>query len=246
MVEQGRQSSGTNTESLEETSSIGSERGLNRTIAFTLGFDATSVIARLSEVSLHGDENLVFIVPRSSSARAIATQKTLESHVAALNSHGFKLNLKYVEIGEEEPSVAIAQIYDSLSESGNIIVELSGGMRYLVLVTFLACLILANKVIEVTTRLESDGRKVRLPLLNVNNLRSTDAKLLEQLSRFKDLDRKELASFLEVNVSNISRPLTKLDKEGFVVSKGSHPERLSITPLGRVLLDVYREEGKEV
>ncbi|MEM0287275.1 MAG: CRISPR-associated CARF protein Csa3 [Nitrososphaerota archaeon] len=214
------------------------------TIVFTLGFDVTSVIARLSEMGLAGKEHLVFVVPESSSTRAIASQKTLENHIAVLNSRGFKLTFEFLKVGEDDAIKAVAKIYNTLSRHENIVVELSGGMRYLIIATFLAAMALRGRVEEVATRLESDGRHIAIPLLEPSPLTSSDARVLEEL-RFSGLQsQRQLAASIGRRISSISRSLSKLEKMGFVNSSGSHPRSYSISPLGEIFLSDYKTNSK--
>ena len=210
-----------------------------KTIVFTLGFDVTSVIARLSEIGLEGVEHLVFITLANSSPRALSTQKTLESHITILNARGLKLTFEFLAVEEDDAAKAVAKIYNVLAQYDHIYTELSGGLRYLIIVTFLAVMILRGRVKEVTTRLESDGRRLLIPLFEPRPLPTPDAKVLQELRRVGPRSQKQLATSVRRKVSNISRTLTRLEKLGFVKSSGSHPINYGITPLGEVFLQDY-------
>ncbi|MGQ9719405.1 MAG: CRISPR-associated CARF protein Csa3 [Nitrososphaerales archaeon] len=215
-----------------------------KAIVFTLGFDVTSVIARLSEMGLAGREHLVFVVPESSSSRAIASQKTLENHITVLNSRGFKLTFEFLKVEEDDAAKAVAMIYKALSRHENIVVELSGGLRYLILATFLAAMALRGHIDEVATRLESDGRHIMIPILEPSPLTTPDAKVLEVLKSSVPQNQRQLATAIGRRISSISRSLSKLEKMGFVNSSVSHPRSYSVSPLGEIFLDDYKRNSK--
>ena len=215
-----------------------------KAIVFTLGFDVTSVIARLSEIGLAGREHLVFVVPESSSPRATASQKTLEDHIAVLNSRGFELTFEFLELEENDAAKAVATVYNALSRYENIVLELSGGLRYLILSTFLAAMALRGRVEEVATRLESNGRHIVVPVLEPSPLTTPDARVLEELRISGSRNQRQLATTIGRRISSISRSLSKLEKMGFVNSSGSHPRSYSISPLGEIFLNDYQTNSK--
>lgn len=206
-----------------------------KTIVFTLGFDVTSVIARLSEIGLQGRENLVFIVSRSDSPRALSAQKTVENHIGVLNSRGFKLTSSFLKL-EEDASAAIKTLYYQLVQYDDLYVELSGGQRYFGLVTLLVCMLLRSKVKEVTVRLESDGSIITIPLFTPTVISGTEAKVLAEFRTRNSLTQRELETSIGLGRSNVSRTLGKLENMGLVVGQGNHPRNYRITALGEILL----------
>lgn len=210
-----------------------------KAIVFTLGFDVTSVIARLSETGLEGKEHLVFIIPATSSTRAISSQKALENYVTVLNARGFKLTYRFLAVEDDDSAKAVANIYSALVAYDEIIIELSGGLRYLILATFLAAMALGRRVKEVATRLESDGRRLIVPLFEPSKLTRSDARILHELKSSGPRNQRQLAASVRRRVSSVSRTLTRLGKMGFVSSTGSHPSTFRITPLGEVFLHNY-------
>lgn len=214
-----------------------------KAVVFTLGFDVTSVIARLSEIGLAGSEHLVFVIPESSSPRAIASQTTLENHINVLNSRGFKLTFEFLKVEEDEAVKAVATIYNALLRHENIVVDLSGGLRCLVLATFLATMALRGRVEEVATRLESDGRRIVIPILEPSPLATSDARVLEALRSSGTQNQRHLAASIGRRISSISRSLSKLEKMGFVNSSRSHPRSYGVSPLGEIFLNEHETKN---
>lgn len=215
-----------------------------KAIVFTLGFDVTSVITRLSEMGLAGREHLVFIVPESSSPRATASQKTLENHISVLNSRGFELTFEFLKLEESDAAKAVAKVYGALSRYENIVIELSGGLRYLILITFLAAMILRGRVEEVATRLESNGKHIVMPVFEPSSLTNSEARVLGELRTSGSQNQRQLATNIGRRISSISRSLSRLEKMGFVKSSGFHPRSYSISPLGQIFLSDYEMISK--
>jgi CRISPR locus-related DNA-binding protein len=210
-----------------------------KAIVFTLGFDVTSIVARLSETGLEGSEQLIFIIPTTSSPRAISSQKAIENHISVLNARGFKLTYRFLAVEDQDSSKAIASIYSALVPYEEIFMDLSGGLRFLIVATFLAAMALRHRIKEVVMRLESDGRRVTIPLFEPGKLTRAEANILLELKSLGFRNQRELAASVSRRVSSISRTLARLQKMGFVISTGSHPTIFQITPLGEIFLHDY-------
>jgi len=212
------------------------QESLTKTLVFTFGFDVTAVIARLSELNLSGREHLIFIVPETSSSRAIASQKSIENHIAVLNTRGFNLSLEFLHVNERYPNKTIAQIFEVLNKHDRILVELSGGLRYLILATYIASCLLVDKVEIISTRLETDGSLVTIPLIEVNNISTSDFKLLQNLWQLGNGTQRQLSDIIERRISSVSRNLARLKRMGLVEVSESYPQIYKVSPLGEVFL----------
>lgn len=210
-----------------------------KAIVFTLGFDVTSIVARLSETGLEGREQLIFIIPTTSSPRAISSQKAIENHISVLNARGFKLTYQFLAVEDQNSSEAVASIYSALASFDEIFMDLSGGLRFLIVTTFLAAMALRHRIKEVVMRLESDGRRVTIPLFEPGKLTRAEANVLVELKSSGSRNQRQLAASVSRRVSSISRTLARLEKMGFVISTGSHPTVFRITPLGEIFLHDY-------
>jgi CRISPR locus-related DNA-binding protein len=206
-----------------------------KTFVFTLGFDVTGVVTRLSEAGLEGSEDLVFITIKNDSPRAATSKASLIGHIQILNSRGMRLTHEFVEVEARDSGEDLEAIYDSLSKKQNIVIELTGGMRYIVLLSYMVAQMLGEKVIEVSTRLETDGSRMNLPLLRLAKLTHKDAKILEDTIIPKT--QKELAQIHGKKLSNISRSLKSLEQRGLVSRISNHkPILYKTTHLGDIYL----------
>jgi len=211
------------------------EQSNERTLVFTLGFDVTTIIARLSELNLNGREHLIFIVPEISSPRAVVSRKSIESHIAVLNSRGFNLSSEFLVINNDAKG-AIAQILETLNKHDKIFVELSGGLRYLVLATYIASNLLKDKVETVSARLETDGSRISIPLLGSIAVSRPDLRLLQELESLGRGSQLQIAKIMAKRISSVSRSLARLQRMGLIEVSASHPRIYVVSSLGRVFL----------
>lgn len=101
-----------------------------RIIVFTLGFDATAVLARITEIALQGDEEFVFLVPTKTTERSENTILTIQQFINSLNTRGLKIIYEFIRVNENSVSDAMQSTYDKLStKNGSFIFDLSGGLR---------------------------------------------------------------------------------------------------------------------
>ncbi|MEM0272587.1 MAG: CRISPR-associated CARF protein Csa3 [Thermoprotei archaeon] len=207
------------------------------TLVFTLGFDVSAVVAKISEVGLGGDEEIVVVTVKSDSGRARLGVTTVKSHVEVLNSRGMRLKFRVVELEPErgDPLLDLEKLYDVLKGSSDVSFELSGGMRYCVLLCYMVALLLGDSVRDVSTRLESSGVAVGLPILRAVSPTSVEIKVLVELSRGGATQR-DLAERLGRKMSSVSRVLAGLVEKSLVAVNSGKPKSYAVTPLGKIYL----------
>jgi CRISPR locus-related DNA-binding protein len=116
---------------LVSTASNDEER---RILIFTLGFDASAVIARFSEIDIKGTE-LVFLVPAKSTDRSENTILSLQQFINSLNLRGQHIAVEFIRISRNLTDDAIQTVYTKLAaKQGRFTFDLSGGLRVLVLI----------------------------------------------------------------------------------------------------------------
>jgi CRISPR locus-related DNA-binding protein len=136
-----------------------------RVLIFTLGFDASAVIAPFTEIKVKGTEELVFLVPAKSTDRSENTILSLQQFVNSLNIRGQHITHEFIRIKENLTDNAIQTVYTKLSaKKGRFIFDLSGGLRVLVLIAYAVAQLLRDRVDEVSLRLESSSEKVTMLL----------------------------------------------------------------------------------
>jgi hypothetical protein len=95
-------------------SSLDLERG--RVIIFTLGFDTTAIMARISELGIIGDDEFIFLVPEKTTGRSENTFLMIKQFMDVLNTRGPKIKYEFVHINEGYLNKSLQAAYDKLSE----------------------------------------------------------------------------------------------------------------------------------
>lgn len=208
-----------------------------RIIVFTLGFDATAVLARITEIALQGDEEFVFLVPTKATERSENTILTIQQFINSLNTRGLKIIYEFIRVNENSVSDATQTTYDKLStKNGSFIFDLSGGLRALVIIGYIVAQLLRNRVHEVSSRLESSNEKVIIPLFDLTRPTQAEIRILDKIDRNKELTQKEIAEDIDRKVSSVARVLMDLEAKGFVIKSNGKPSRYALTKIGSLIL----------
>jgi len=209
---------------------------------FNLGFDATHIIARLTSQGIStGDKVLVVLPSQSKSERVNLALSSVELFLKQMESRGISAELKKIVVNELSMNDTLVSVYRALSsEEGQIFVELSGGLRILVLATYLAASIksaydkLSN--VKIVTRLESTGAEVEVPPMFLPT--KLDFELLSSLNG-KQLKISQLSDMLGREKSSISRKIRKYEQMK-LVRRNKNMWALTLT--GEILYEVIRIE----
>jgi CRISPR locus-related DNA-binding protein len=216
-----------------------------KALVFTLGFDVTHVLTRLTEIGLEGKEKLIFVLPKDKKERAEASVSAIQAHINALNSRGFKLSGVFLRVDEHDFLKAVRELYHELEGFDELYVELSGGLRILNFALFATSLLLGKKVKQISTKLETDGSNVALTQLPLITLKQNEKALLQALKSEKTIS--ELSKEVKRNKTSVYRTLEQLEEKGLVKPSETHPVRYSITALGELILDSQKwlNHGRE-
>jgi len=213
-----------------------------RILIFTLGFDASSVIARFSEIEFKRTEELVFLVPAKSTDRSENTILSLQQFINSLNLRGQHITSEFIRIKENSPDEAIETVYTKLStKQGRFIFDLSGGLRVLVLIAYTVAQLLRERVEEVSLRLESNSEKVTMPLLELSKLTDAEYRVLEEIDKNRESTQRKMALRTDRRISSISRILTDLETKGLIFKKDGKPSIYNPTKLGSLVLNWQKD-----
>jgi CRISPR locus-related DNA-binding protein len=208
-----------------------------RIIVFTLGFDASAVIARLTELELKGIEEFVFLVPSSSTDRSENTILTLQQFISSLNLRGKHLRSEFIRVKENSIVDSMEAVYDKLSsKEGHFIFDLSGGLRALVIIAYTVAQLLRARVDEVSSRLENSSEKVTIPLIEIAKSTDVEIRLLQEIDKARESTQRKMARNTDRRISSVSRVLADLEKRGLVIKKEGKPSIYAITKLGHLML----------
>lgn len=213
-----------------------------RILIFTLGFDASAVIARFTEIEVKGTEELVFLVPAKSTDRSENTILSLQQFINSLNLRGQHIVVEFIRIKENLTEDAIQTVYAKLSaKQGRFTFDLSGGLRALVLIGYTVAQLLRDRVDEVSLRLESSNEKVTMPLLQLAELTDVEYRVLEEIDKNRESTQRRMALRTDRKISSVSRVLSDLESKGLIFKKEGKPSIYSLTKLGNLILQRQKD-----
>jgi len=211
-----------------------------KSIIVTFGWTETPVIGAAVRHGLEPGDRIILLKPADSDERSERAINDLR--VFLRNIPGIELIEREVDVSDFVSTImSIKKIIENEKIGRDIIVNLSGGMRILVLATYLVSLFMKNVNVEI----ESENRKVRLMLpsidmIQVSRLKSNHIRLLSLLGLFggtclvKDL----------INASKMSRSTfyahTKDLKKMGLIERVSKRGILKITDKGILLVTLLK------
>jgi CRISPR locus-related DNA-binding protein len=208
-----------------------------RIIVFTLGFNATAVMARINEIAVQAGEEFVFLVPAKGSDRSENTILTIQQFINSVNIRGQKIIYERISVKENSTEEAIQAVYDKLSvKKGHFIFDLSGGFRVLVLIAYTVAQLLRNRVDEVSLRVEDSNEKVTMPLLDLAKPTEAEIRILEEINTKRECTQRKMAHSIDRKISSVSRILTDLEARGLINKRDGKPSIYNLTNLGSLIL----------
>jgi len=216
---------------------------VNRVIVLTLGFDEKFAVRALTRAApLEGDEVIV-VMPSDGDERA---KRALESLRRFCDTIGISLNVKEVPVAK--PEEAIAEVYKVLSQrlrEGKVLrLNLSGGMRALILETLIAALAATRQWPDsmLSTKVEVDLENLKgvveltLGHFALSLPGSIDLDILRSIKKLQALGNATLdmiASEAKIPRSTTYRRLLDLERRGYVkAEKRRRRVVYSLTELG--------------
>ncbi|MEM3449918.1 MAG: CRISPR-associated CARF protein Csa3 [Nitrososphaerota archaeon] len=211
-----------------------------KTFIATIGWTEWPIASAIIKHGLSKGDKIILLSPEKRDDRSRATINEVKHFVTKFVSSA---EVSEVSVPVHMPTEAIPLIAKLFSEEGrdrDLIVNLSGGMRILVLETLLALTLMCveNLVLELQTE---DKVDVQLPVLwrPVENLSPPARKALKILSERGPVSLSDMASSLRVSVATAHRLLKSLEENNIVSSKKVGKKRImELTPKGRILLSV--------
>jgi len=156
-----------------------------KSIVVTFGWTEFPVIGSIVRHGLEPGDRIVLLKPADSDERAEKAIGDLRAFLK--NIVGVELIEKEINISDFVNAViSIKRLLDNESLDRDLIVNLSGGMRILVLATYLASLFIKKLKIEI----ESENRKFRILLPSINifhilKLKNAHRRILKLLQLYK-------------------------------------------------------------
>ncbi len=210
----------------------------------TLGYTEWPVVSSLVKHGLESGDRIVTIVPLKSDARSAAAIQEIRNFLSKF-SPGVSLEVLTVDVIKFEQAVAtvLKRLFKEKKEGRNVIVNLSGGMRILILETYTALLLSGSAAVsEIVTE---DKQELALPSLStvsvLSLLKESDLRVLEAAKNSESVVA--LAKTARLPLATAYRRVVALEKMGLLATvKRDRVRTVSLTALGRVILEVFPEK----
>ncbi|MEM1941003.1 MAG: CRISPR-associated CARF protein Csa3 [Candidatus Caldarchaeum sp.] len=217
---------------------------MRKTIMVTLGYTEWPVVSSLVKHGLESGDRIVTIVPLKSDARSAAAIQEIRNFLSKF-SPGVSLEVLTVDVIKFEQAVAtvLKRLFKEKKEGRNVIVNLSGGMRILILETYTALLLSGSAAVsEIVTE---DKQELALPSLStvsvLSLLKESDLRVLEAAKNSESVVA--LAKTARLPLATAYRRVVALEKMGLLATvKRDRVRTVSLTALGRVILEVFPEK----
>jgi CRISPR locus-related DNA-binding protein len=211
---------------------------VGRLFIITLGFHEDHVIRRLMNDKAVEDDRVILI---TASPVATATQRAYESLVTLCN----KMRLPRPElVGVAcNPYDGLRVLLNLMTGEGDIILDLSGGMRYLAVYALIA-LLLTRRRGRVYLQPESgEVSEVVIPetLIEVflNPPKPAEIELLKLLKGSEGISVRDLARLSNKAEKTVMNLVSELSRRGLVVRRG-RGGGIFLTSVGRLVLEFLR------
>ncbi len=187
---------------------------------FTLGFHADHVIRRLVRAQNIEDIKIV-------TARPVvrAVQQAFQEITAFCERSNYPIP-KLVEIDLSDTASAIYRVYREVSGYRQIVADLGGGMRPVIVSTLLALLIASTKsdILVYVSGEREDAPEITVPLTTIltvlfRSLSNEKKKILEHIEKNPGITRSELAEALGRSERTVRAHLAELKRLRFIVEE---------------------------
>jgi len=213
-----------------------------KTFIGTLGFTESLVLAPIIKVGLNRDDKIIILKPidKGEEDRVSNTLKKLKSMLDAISGGTLTFETVGVEVDNFSKAVSrIRELIEKKAEENEVYVNISGGMRALVIETYTATLLAKTLKPNIHfTELELEGSKGNIkitPIIFPKHLTETKKKILKTLKEHKKpIGMIALSRDLKLSRSTLSRNLRDMASDGLLTLKKE----------GRRILAEITEEGE--
>jgi CRISPR-associated protein Csa3 len=214
---------------------------MKKLIIATLGFEEKFMIRTITRHGLDKGDKILLLTGPSTDKSAIAINLVKEF---ITKYYGKDVALIIKEIPIHDIYDAIRTIKQNIINEAkgimNIIVNLSGGMRILIISTLLALMTLNMKNVIAEIETEDSSTLITIPIemfLIKPQIRKRHAEILQILAQTQEpLTIKTLAEKLKIDDSTTRRHILKLRKMRLVEVKKGKPLLIQLSSLARLLM----------
>lgn len=211
---------------------------MGRLFLITLGFHEDHVIRRLVNDKVTRSDKVVLI---TASPVAVATQRAYESLTTVCGKMG--LQRPELVAVPADPHEGLKTLISLLSSESDVVLDLSGGMRYLSVYALISFLMLRKRGRVYLQPESGEVSEVIIPeaLIDVffTPPKPAEIELLKLVKVSEGLSTRELAKLSNKSEKTVMNLVSTLSKKGLVVRKG-RAGGVFLTATGRLFLEVIK------
>jgi len=210
-------------------------------IVATFGWTEQFVLSSILKHGVKAGDKIILLIPAKKDEKSEAI---LRDFGQFLSKYGEGIKLEDIRVPLqtfEEAVITISGTLKSISSEGydELIINLSGGMRVLILAAYIATLLTCPKDVTIELETEDRERSYIIPNLSIKELiklRDIERRILENLNEgIKSTS--ELLKELGIPRSTLHKYIKELERRGLLTSKkGGRMLTLDITALGKLTL----------
>lgn len=207
-----------------------------KTYISTIGFDISQIISLIVKYGIEKGDRLVLIRPEvENDQRAENTLNEIQRFTDQIN-HDIKIEI--FRIAHKDFEKCVTKLTDLITSSdGEIIANISGGPRELLIPFVVACLVKSDKIIKTVSYSDMDrvAREIRLPRITGELDEKTKA-IMEDISDNQPTTITDIAKRTKLSESTISRFISKLsDIDAVLIEQKGKIKEIKISFTGKLL-----------
>ncbi|MGQ4894221.1 MAG: CRISPR-associated CARF protein Csa3 [Candidatus Njordarchaeia archaeon] len=223
-----------------------------KTFIATFGWSETVVTSMIVKHALKSGDKIVLLTPEEFRDERTDLSFSNLRHIIKRQNPQIELEMQGIPITDFNKGVMkiLNIIFQSASASSTLIINLSGGMRILVLEAYTATIIATSKYpgkIQID-EIIIEGKNLQIPIpmppIELMRLNRSEEKILESIKAgAKYVD--DLSSQLDLTISTIHKAVKKLENQTLLLtSKEGKRKKLSLTERGHFYLKIKSKDRK--
>ena len=208
-----------------------------KTYISTIGFDISQIISLIVKYGIEKGDRLVLIRPEVENDQR--AENTLDEIQRFTNQINHDIRIEIFRVAHKDFEKCVTKLTDLINSSdGEIIANMSGGPRELLIPFVVACLVKPDKVKRTVSYSDMDrvAREIRLPRITGELDEKTKA-IMEDISNNQPTTITDIAKRTKLSESTISRFISKLsDIDAVLIEQKGKIKEIMISFTGKLFL----------
>jgi CRISPR-associated protein Csa3 len=208
-----------------------------KTYISTIGFDISQIISLIVKYGIEKGDRLVLIRPEVENDQR--AENTLDEIQRFTNQINHDIRIEIFRVAHKDFEKCVTKLTDLINSSdGEIIANMSGGPRELLIPFVVACLVKPDKVKKTVSYSDMDrvAREIRLPRIT-GELDEKIKAIMEDISNNQPTTITDIAKRTKLSESTISRFISKLsDIDAVLIEQKGKIKEIMISFTGKLFL----------